>query len=150
MITEQSGGTIGDVEVEYYVSEGISPLTPRIRYGGIAYLGGKSSTDNVDAFLIFHLKLRASNLLVSPYNEYQQFLYETITKFLEKGWNYQQIADWFNDNGFTTPRGKKFGNAHAHSIVKKKKIRDVRLNKTYEAILSNFSLQFVDKTLINQ
>lgn len=113
-------------------------------------MGGKSSTDNVDAFLIFHLKLRASNLLVSPYNEYQQFLYETITKFLEKGWNYQQIADWFNDNGYTTPRGKKFGNAHAHSIVKKKKIRDVRLNKTYEAILSNFSLQFVDKTLINQ
>ena len=109
--------------------------------------GGKSSTDNIDAYLIFHLKLRASNLLVAPYTEYQQFLYETISKYLEEGWNYQQIADWLNDNGYKTPRGKKFRNAHAHSIVKKKKIREVRLNRTYEPKLTDFSLRFIDKTV---
>ena len=112
--------------------------------------GGKSSTENVDTYLIFHLKLRASNLLVSPYTEYQQFLYETITKHLEMGWNYKQSADWLNENGYTTPRGKKFRNAHTHSIVKKKKIRDVRLNQYYEPILTDFSLRFIDKTLVNQ
>jgi len=112
--------------------------------------GGKSSTENIDAYLIFHLKLRASNLLVAPYTEYQQFLYETISKYLEEGWNYQQIADWLNDNGYKTPRGKKFRNAHAHSIVKKKKIRDVRILKIYKPVLSNFVLRFVDKTLINR
>ena len=96
-----------------------------LRHCGIDLFGGKSSTDNIDAYLIFHLKLRASNLLVAPYTEYQQFLYETISKYLEEGWNYQQIADWLNDNGYKTPRGKKFRNAHAHSIVKKKKIREL-------------------------
>jgi hypothetical protein len=25
------------------------------------------------------------------------------------GWNYQQYADWLNDNGYKAPRGKKFG-----------------------------------------
>jgi hypothetical protein len=112
--------------------------------------GGKSSTDNVDTFLIFHLHLRASNLLVASYTEYQQFLYETISGFVDKGWNFQMIADWMNEKDYKTPRGKRFGNAHAHSIVKKKKIRDVRLSKTYEPKLTDFSLQFVDKTLINQ
>ena len=35
-----------------------------------------------------------------------------------------------------TPRGKKFRNNHTHSIVKKKRIRDVRLNRTYEPKLT--------------
>jgi len=71
-------------------------------------------------------------------------------EFREKGWNFQQIADWFNANGITTVRGKKFRNAHAHSIVKKKKVREVRIDKRYEPKLSNFALRFLDKTMINQ
>lgn len=34
-----------------------------------------------------------------------------------KGWNYQEIADWFNENDYTTPRGHRFLNAHAISFV---------------------------------
>ncbi len=70
-------------------------------------------------------------------------------EFREKGWTFQQIADWLNENDYLTVRGKTFRAAHTHSIVKKKKNRDVRLSKKYEPILSNFSLRFVDKTLIN-
>ena len=66
------------------------------------------------------------------------------------GWNYKQSAHWLNENGYTTPRGKKFRNAHTHSIVKKKKIREIRLNQYYEPILTDFSLRFIDKTLVNQ
>jgi hypothetical protein len=88
--------------------------------------------------------------MVAPYNEYQQFLYETITDFREKGWNFQQIADWLNENGYTTVRGKKFRNAHAHSILKKKRIRDVRITKRYKPELSNFYIQYMDRTLVNQ
>ena len=55
-----------------------------------------------------------------------------------------------NENGYTTPRGKKFRNAHTHSIVKKKKIREVRLNRLYAPVMSDFSLRFVDKTIVNQ
>ena len=54
-----------------------------------------------------------------------------------------------NDNGYKTPRGKKFRNNHAYSIVKKKRIRDVRLSRTYEPKLTDFSLRFIDKTIIN-
>ena len=104
---------------------------------------------NTEVFLTFVLSVRASHLWVAPYSQYQQFLYDTITDLREKGLNYQQIADWLNENNYKTPRGKKFLNAHAHSIVKKKKIREVRLTKMYPPKLSNFALRFVDRTLIN-
>ena len=86
---------------------------------------------------------------VAPYSDYQQFLYNTITDLLSEGLNYQEIADRLNEQGYLTPRGKKFRNAHAHSIVKKKKIRDVRIHKTYEPEITDFSLRFTDKTLVN-
>ena len=63
---------------------------------------------------------------------------------------YTEIATWMNDNNYLTARGKKFRNAHADSIVKKKKNREVRLNKEYESTLSDFSLRFIDRTLVNQ
>ena len=113
--------------------------------------GGKSSTkSHTEIYLIFHLKVRASHLWVASYNEYQHFLFETITDFREKGWNFQQIADWMNENGYSTARGKRFRNAHAHSIVKKKTIRDVRLNKKYEPEICDFSLRFIDTTITDR
>jgi hypothetical protein len=63
---------------------------------------------------------------------------------------FTSIADWFNSNDYKTPRGKMFHGSHVHSIVKKKKTREVRLNHRYEPKLSNFALRFVDRTLINQ
>ena len=112
--------------------------------------GGNLSTDNVDAYLVFHLKLRAPNLSVPPYGEYQHFLYTTICRLKDEGMNYTEIAAWMNDNNYLTARGKRFRNAHAHSIVKKNKNREVRLNKEYESTLSDFSLRFIDRTLVNQ
>ena len=109
----------------------------------------KRNTQNVEIYLTFLLSVRATHLWVASYSEYQQFLYVTINDLREKGWNYRQIADWLNQNDYKTPRGKKFLNAHAHSIVKKKKIREVRLTKMYPPKLSNFALRFVDRTLIN-
>ena len=113
--------------------------------------GGKSSTkSNTEIYLIFHLKVRASHLWVAPYNEYQHFLFETITNFREKGWNFQQIADWLNENDYPTVRGKTFRNNHVHSIVKKKRIRDEILNQQIERDYKNFDLWFVERKLINQ
>ena len=40
---------------------------------------------------------------------------------------------------YTIPRGNKFRNAHTHSIVKKKKIKEVRLKQIYEPLLTDFS-----------
>ena len=109
----------------------------------------QSNTDT-EVFLTFRLSVRASHLWVAPYSEYQQFLYNTISDFREKGWNYVEIANWLNENDYKTPRNKKFLNAHAHSIVKKKRIREKRLTTMYPPELSDFALRFVDRTLINQ
>ena len=67
--------------------------------------GGKSSTENVDTYLIFHLKLRASNLLVAPYTEYQQFLHDTIKDLHDGGMGYRKIAVWLKEKGYKTPKG---------------------------------------------
>ena len=108
---------------------------------------GKRNPQNTEIYPTFLLSVRASHLWVAPYSQYQQFLYDTITDLREKKWNFQQIADWLNQNNYKTTRGKRFLNAHA--IVKKKKIREVRLTKMYPPKLSNFALRFVDRTLIN-
>jgi len=112
-------------------------------------VGGNQTPKNTETYLTFVLSVRVTHLWVAPYSEYQQFLYDTITSFREKGWNYTQIADWLNSNDYKTPRDKMFHGSHAHSIVKKKKTREVRLNRRYEPKLSNFALRFVDRTLIN-
>ncbi len=113
-------------------------------------LGGNQTPQNTETYLTFVLSVRATHLWVAPYSQYQQFLYDTISDFRQKGWNYTLFADWLNQNDYTTPRGKKFFNSSAQSIVKKKQLRDARLNKKYPPKLSNFDLRFVDKTLINQ
>ena len=63
---------------------------------------------------------------------------------------FQQIADWLNDKGYTSARGKVFGSSHVYSIVKKKRLRDQRISKDCQMTVSNFDLRFVDMTLINQ
>ena len=40
-------------------------------------------------------------------------------RFPGEGVELQEIADWLNSNDFKTPRGHKFLNAHAISIVNK-------------------------------
>ena len=106
-------------------------------------------SSSTDVFFTFTVERRFTNLWVAPYSSYQQLLYGLICDLRNKGWNYQQIADWLNSNDFTTPRGHKFLNAHAQSIVKKKHLRDARLTKRYPPELSNFGIRFVDRTLIN-
>ena len=126
--------------------------TPQFRHRGIVWFGGKSThqSNTTDVFFTFEVEVRISNLWVAPYSPYQQFLYDTICGFRKDGWNYQEVADWFNSNDYKTTRGKMFHGSHAHSIVKKKNLRDARLNKNYPPKLSNFALRFVDRTLINR
>tara|TARA_B100002003_G_C13596615_1_gene308051 strand:+ start:106 stop:474 length:369 start_codon:yes stop_codon:yes gene_type:complete len=111
---------------------------------------GYFSSQNVDVFITFKVVVRANHLWGgNNYNEYQDHLYDLISNKLDDGWNYQQIADWLNENGYTSVRGKSFRNAHTHSIVKKKRLRDARMGKEYKPEYSNFQVRFVDKTLIN-
>ena len=104
---------------------------------------------NTDFFFCFTITQRTPHLNVPQYSEYQFFLYETITEQRKKGKTFDQIAEWLNKKGYISVRGKKFRGAHVHSIVKKKRLKDEKLEKEYPEVWSDFSLEVVDKTLVN-
>ena len=82
-------------------------------------------------------------------SEYQFFLYETITSQRENGKTFDQIAEWLNEKGYLSVHGKKFKGNHVHSIVKKKRLKDEKLEREYPEVWSDFSLEVVDKTLVD-
>ena len=81
--------------------------------------------------------------------EYQFFPYETITAHREKGKTFDHIAEWLNKKGYLSVRRKKFKGNHVHSILKKKRLKDEKLERQYPEVWSDFSLEVVDKTLVN-
>ena len=105
-------------------------------------------TDN-DLHFTFDLITRSSSLNHQYYSEYQTLIHYIISDKLDKGMNYKEIADWLNDNEYSTVRGKRFRNAHTHSIVKKKKMSDERHNRMYPSSLTNCSLEVTDKRIVN-
>jgi len=59
-------------------------------------------------------------------------LYDRIKGFIENSVTpigYRRISKIFNDEGLKTPRGNVFKNNHVHSIYKKGKIREERINR---------------------
>ena len=62
---------------------------------------------------------------------------------------FNQIADELNKKGFLSARGRVFKVKHAHSKVKKKRLRDERCYRKYPEERSDISLEIVDKSLVN-
>ena len=104
---------------------------------------------NADFFFCFTITFSSPFLNRNFYSQYQFFLHETITEQREKGKTFDQIAEWLNKKGYQSVRGKKFRGAHVHSIVKKKRLKDEKLEREYPEVWSDFSLEVVDKTLVN-
>ena len=102
-----------------------------------------------DFFFCFTITIYHPTLNAPRYSQYEFFLYETITAHREKGKTFDQIAEWLNKNGYLSVRGKKLKGNHLHSIVKKKRLKDAKLEKQYPEVWSDFSLEVVDKTLVN-
>ena len=102
-----------------------------------------------DVFFCFSITYRRSSFNVPLYSEYQFFLYETIIEQREKEKTFDHIAKWLNKKGYLSVRGKKFKGNHVHSIIKKKRLKDEKLEKEYPEFRSDFSLEIVDKRLIN-
>ena len=103
---------------------------------------------NADVIFHFSITYRRPPFTVPQYSQYQFFLYETITAHREKGKTFDQIAEWLNEEGYLSVRGKNFRGAHVHSIVKKKRLKDEDLNKEYPEIRSDFYLDIFDKTIL--
>ena len=61
---------------------------------------------------------------------------------------FDAIAEWLNNEGYLTARGKKFRGAHVHSILKKRLAKEELLNREYPPLWSDFSMEVVDKTIL--
>ena len=65
---------------------------------------------------------------------------------------YRKIVEWLRERGHKTVRGKRFYNTHVFSILKKKRIRDERLNALPEdqfEITSPLRIEFIERKYIN-
>ena len=76
------------------------------------------------------------------------FLYETIIGQREKGRTFDQIAEWLDKKGHLSVHGKKFKGNHVHSILKKKRLKDEKLEREYPEVWCDFSFEVVDKSLV--
>ena len=65
-----------------------------------------------------------------------------ITEMHGEGLGYRRIAKRLNEMGVKTARGKEFFPASVHSILKKKKIRDERINKKFDRKVSSLELKY--------
>ena len=118
-------------------------------YSTVAFVRCEGVFINADVIFHFSITYRRPPFNVPHYSQYQFFLYETITEQRKKGKTFDQIAEWLNGKGYLSVRGKKFRGAHVHSIVKKKRLKDEKLERKYPEQWSDFSLEVVDKTLVN-
>ena len=100
-----------------------------------------------DTFFCFTITIRHPTLHLPHYTKYQYFLYETITELRDKGMTFNRIADYLNEKGILSVRGKKFRGAHVHSIIKRKRMRDEKLEREYPEVRSDFYLDVYDKSI---
>ena len=75
------------------------------------------------------------NHQTTKYNEYQQYLFNRIKTLYEdsvSGLGWKKIGDTLNSEGLKTPMRKRFKSNNVHSIYKKGKNREERLNTEIE------------------
>ena len=106
----------------------------------------KNSKVNVDynLTLTFDLLIRTSKLTkTTHYNNYQKNLYRLI-KFLKenKGLGYRRISHILFERGYRSVRTKSvLKNNYVYSIYKKGKIREERINRSFDSQISNMKVK---------
>jgi hypothetical protein len=106
-------------------------------------LGSTCGSDDIQGFLHFSVSVQTNVLMTTPYSDYPFFLHNKISELREQGLGYKRISDILNEEGVLTVRGKVFTNSHVHSIIKKKNIREQRLNRKFTTEVSKFKLDYV-------
>ena len=106
----------------------------------------ENSELNVDynLTLTFDLLIRTSKLTkTTHYNNYQKNLYRLI-KFLKenKGLGYRRISHILFERGYRSVRTKSvLHNNYVYSIYKKGKIREERIDRSFDSELSNMNVK---------
>ena len=109
---------------------------------------GPTCGSNIDPsyithYLKFSVTVSSNQLWSRPYSDYQFFLHNKISELRKQGLGYRRISNVLNKEGILTVRGKVFTNSHVHSILKKKNIREERLNQSSRKEVSRFVLEGV-------
>ena len=76
------------------------------------------------------------------YSEHQQYLYDTSKKIYGEGLGYRKISNLFNKRKIKTPRGSEFKGNYVYSILKKGKIRENRINRSFDSKIENIKYLF--------
>ena len=105
--------------------------------------GSNIDPSSITHYLKFSVTVSSNQLWSRPYSDYQFFLHNKISKLKEQGLGYRRISNVLNKEGVLTVRGKMFTNSHVHSILKKKNIREERLNRNSRKEVSEFVLEGV-------
>ena len=63
-----------------------------------------------------------------------------------EGLGYRRIAQRLNMDGVLTPRGKTWHPSSVYSLIKKRRIRDERLNHVPQYDYSDFELEVIEMT----
>ena len=87
--------------------------------------------------IVLQIKVKFRTHYPTKYIQYQQYLFNRIKGYREQNvskWTWKKIVDILNSENLKTPMGKVFKSNHVHSIYKKGKIREERLNSKYEIV----------------
>ena len=94
----------------------------------------------------FNLVVKSSNLTKSShYTSYQQKLYRLI-KFLkeERNLGYRRISHILTEKGYRSVRTNSIlKNNYIHSIYKKGKIRENRINRKFDSEISDVKINYI-------
>ena len=99
-------------------------------------------------YLCFTTIIQSNDLVyLQEYSVRQNIIYILIRYLYEKrGMGYRKISAWMNRSGILSERGKKFSNGSVHSVLKRKKERDIRIStlrkKKYNFILKDMRIEY--------
>ena len=110
------------------------------RSGICSQYGFLTNPSHITHYLVFTVTVTTNQLWSKPYSDYQFFLHNKISELRKQGLGYRRISNILNEEGILTLRGKVFTNSHVHSILKKKNIREERLNKEFKTEVPEFKL----------
>ena len=100
----------------------------------------------------FSFSITTTKLWDSNYSKYQQYLYDRICKYKEDFLppiGYRKISKIFNDEGLKTPRNTEFSNSKVHSMYKKGKIREERVNRKDIVKVSNLTIEEISNSKLS-
>ncbi|MEJ6748930.1 MAG: hypothetical protein QNK60_03285 [Flavobacteriales bacterium] len=88
--------------------------------------------------LLFDIDIMETNLNFYPkYNSHQTYLFNKSIELQKSGLGYRKISKWFNENNILSIMEKEFKPNHVCSLLKKGKIRENRIERSFESNLTD-------------